>query len=581
MGNIHNIQRIEGIYKTSTATVSDYEYYDNIIFENKLESFIIGSNATSFKGFLWTFQVFNSKMPNDMNPLVCNSGTSSSCLLSCDLNQYFSTSCNTCSNCTSGCMRAGSCELCSDPLCFSCLDYQTPCLTCKANSISISDTCKCLVGFYFNQSTNTCDKCSSNCIACTSLNDCICPENSHAENQTCVCNSHFWRDSNLNCSICHSYCLDCSNSTFYRCLSCSNYLLGSVCVNQCPYGYVEDSVKKICDDGGGGISAKFGFDRLDCNFTVNDLEIKCGDMGKFYPYFDNFDPWPAYKRGIYFSDKKFCKISSQKYLLGLRFGLSIWMNPYDYGGVVFSLIESNQILLSVKVTSTSIELGVMLQSFITLSFPQIADLKTWTFLTINFEYKTDTLIEVGVNKILSNLTLIDEFPFNSSSSSIFYLSSQDTTLSSFTGFVYELSIYKSPLSLSWVEKYLNSTLPLPNCDILTFPQDLSCVPCQDSCIFGCRSMDSCNLCEDVNCLYCSDYEQGSCATCNQNFEFKNGVCAELCKSKQYSDGVYCQNCSDYCLSCKSSEKCLKCMNKYLLFEGFCYEICGKFEYFGE
>ena len=109
------------------------------------------------------------------------------------------------------------------------------------------------------------------------------------------------------------------------------------------------------------------------------------------------------------------------------------------------------------------------------------------------------------------------------------------------------------------------------CNITEFPNESSCDPCLKSCGKGCRSNETCNLCDDLKCYKCYDYSEFSCYDCKENYQVYKGFCVDECKTGQYlnEDNLKCKDCSYLCLACNSDIDCLNCTENSSLNNGIC------------
>ena len=131
---------VEFITDTTSITVyinnlqTSYSTYSNQIFiDTSPSTIIIGS---SYTGFVYGFKLWNSAVysfSTEVNDEVCGTATGFTCLLTCNYNEYFTTSCQPCLNtCTSGCVRSTSCNICNSDLCLLCAYFGEPCTSCAS-----------------------------------------------------------------------------------------------------------------------------------------------------------------------------------------------------------------------------------------------------------------------------------------------------------------------------------------------------------------------------------------------------------------------------------------------------------------
>ena len=89
-----------------------------------------------------------------------------------------------------------SCNLCQDPLCYECHDYEN--ITCS-----------------------------------------VCKTHAHLASNICVCDSDaFYHNDTETCDVCSDVCYTCTGPTFADCVECNgNLFIENLCVDYCPIGY--------------------------------------------------------------------------------------------------------------------------------------------------------------------------------------------------------------------------------------------------------------------------------------------------------------------------------------------------------
>lgn len=168
-----------------------------------------------------------------------------SCFESCPTDTFLDSKINHCKRCDS------SCESCDGPSlsdCQSC--HQDSSLKYLDNRICIS---KCPEGTFPLPSTNQCALCNSNCLTCSSENECLsCGASQSLYKSRCldkppvrayydqVAKEYF--DCALTCITCASsqICLTCDNSSKLK------FLLNGECLETCPEGTYADQTSKLC-----------------------------------------------------------------------------------------------------------------------------------------------------------------------------------------------------------------------------------------------------------------------------------------------------------------------------------------------
>jgi proprotein convertase subtilisin/kexin type 5 len=160
----------------------------------------------------------------------------STCISTCNTNQYQNTWNNSCTNCDP------SCVTCNGPSSYSCL-------SCPGvnNLLTNSTGGYCLAtcpSTGYVQVGTTCQPCDSTCITCNgvSSNQCAtCQSGYYLYNGYCryICPSGTYPDStSRQCLSCDSSCSYCFNGTAQSCTSCSGSLLlyNFTCGSTCPVG---------------------------------------------------------------------------------------------------------------------------------------------------------------------------------------------------------------------------------------------------------------------------------------------------------------------------------------------------------
>ncbi len=137
------------------------------------------------------------------------------------------------------------CRTCPNGNTTSCQSrYSNPVLVSSKTMLDLS-TSQCLAAcanrYYFSNSTNQCEACSSNCELCVSFSYCTsCPSSLllYRINNTCVstCPFGYYGSSFFTCEQCSVtlHCGSCSNE--FQCLTCSSgyYFYQNLCLQNCP-----------------------------------------------------------------------------------------------------------------------------------------------------------------------------------------------------------------------------------------------------------------------------------------------------------------------------------------------------------
>jgi proprotein convertase subtilisin/kexin type 5 len=111
---------------------------------------------------------------------------------------------------------------------------------------NISHQCVCPNSNYVDNSTYSCLPCSYVCRNCfgPSVDNCtVCSYPYYLLANSTKCRSacpsgQYADDTDRHCGLCDRICFTCTGSSSY-CTGCSNgtYLVGSMCLNDCPDGY--------------------------------------------------------------------------------------------------------------------------------------------------------------------------------------------------------------------------------------------------------------------------------------------------------------------------------------------------------
>lgn len=115
------------LFESDKSELSLSEYY----YDNYEEPLVIGDYQ--YKGFLYRLTIWQTaitQIPNQFD--ICSNGQSvTSCLWSCDSNNYYNEITDACENCdsscTSGCSTFGTCNQCSSSFCQTCSDFNATC----------------------------------------------------------------------------------------------------------------------------------------------------------------------------------------------------------------------------------------------------------------------------------------------------------------------------------------------------------------------------------------------------------------------------------------------------------------------
>ncbi|EAR90500.2 zinc finger lsd1 subclass family protein (macronuclear) [Tetrahymena thermophila SB210] len=178
-------------------------------------------------------------------PNLFYQASSSTCVQSCNTDQYKNTINQTCSTCNS------VCATCSGP-------NNNNCLSCTGNLFLYQNQClpNCPNGYFNNINNNTCNLCDSSCYTCngSAPNNCLSCQLQRYFNPVsyqCVytCNSNQYANpTSAQCKSCDSKCMTCNGPLETQCTSCINglYLENNQCVQQCSQSYFVKPNTSIC-----------------------------------------------------------------------------------------------------------------------------------------------------------------------------------------------------------------------------------------------------------------------------------------------------------------------------------------------
>ena len=506
-----------------------------------------GDANSGFIGFVWSIEIYNiyTIISYNTNEYCIYPLETSDCLSDCLINQ-FPPNCSDCSNsCSNGCINSQSCSLCQEPLCTSCSEFGL-CNSCiNGASVNSNNTCNCNNGAYLN-ANNICEHC-------------------------------YISGTNSSGALSKS-CGSCYGPNYYQCLTCIDYLLELICLDECPIGYQAGlNICAIINSGNNPI-IQYLFTAINSVYfdNINQIPAICGKTGNnLYPNLDDSDPIPSFQRGLYFTGNGSIlslNYSSTTRLLGINFYISIWVNPYSLTSPLIYRIHQSNLLFSVNIFELYLNIKVLINnSLITCTSTNQMKENAWNHALISVYYNQGTSLSFIINQVNSIITTTQNYPFIDALNSEMYIGSSLTSY--FQGFLYSLEIYlelpliKSLLSnCSACSICLVSGECIPSCNINSFYNNSTCINCPTQCTSGCRNNKNCNLCADENCAECDNYESNSCVACSETYEVKNSVCIQ-CNSTSYYEkySKTCIECQGLCTKCYSSINCTECVeNSYLI-----------------
>ncbi|CAG9326437.1 unnamed protein product [Blepharisma stoltei] len=580
-------------YSSISSTVSVYlnnilkntANYPTLLFRDVVsKTIIIGKSTTTlFKGFVYEFTLWNSAVTDFSGKVndLCGTSQGSACLWTCNINQYYYISgCSSCSSCTNGCRNSDSCNICYDPRCEICSDFE------------LGSCTQCFIG------------------ANLEFGSCVCDEN------------YYWNVNSGACEICDSKCSSCTSSEEYGCNGCkAGYvLLNGICMTFCPLGYT--AISDICT-----LNSDYIFDLKfeTLSGIIYDsksfIPVLTGNSEDFYPNYDSYDPIAAYLRGVYFNGissvlqlPPFLSYKSPKLSLSPWFTISVWINPEISFGTIFYKSNSLSIITQlVSITLSNYYPSILLRiqgTTISHKCENVVNHYSWSHLsfTINFDSTGNSIITCFVNTISDSSpgTISDYFIDDPNSLSVkigAYEQSVGYYTNFFKGFIYWMQIYNSVKSISSLSLQSSqctescSSCPLaksciPNCRILEYwigPSFSQCDSCSSDCSYSCKdSGSSCTLCYNNICELCQDYIKNSCTQCKQNASNETSCscdapylwnpyyeyCQVISEGQFWGDDGEAYSCPIKCKYCKSKTSCITCVDNAKLANNNCTCITG-------
>jgi hypothetical protein len=522
-------------------------FYENkkIIKQVEILSYFLDNNSTfsltprspsnNFTGFIWKLFLIQeaSAFPVDSTIPVST----------CSILEYPESSSEDCQSCPKSCLYFcgnNSCNICPDKLCLSCSSFSGSCDVCKNNSSLVNETCDCDIGFY-------------------------------SEYETCY--------------TCYKHCKDCSFKFMHSCTLCPenlSLLFEGIC-GRCGLGFINSSTCEL------ETSVIFN---LEFNNTikgvvfdsVNGFEVVTGKSSKFYPEYEDFDPYVAFLRGFYFNGKSsFMSVNNELFILPHSFEISFWINPISSSGAIFKKGD-----LSVYINSSIMNTCINLtDGFLCLASSETLLLKSWSKIILSFEFSSQlTTLKISESSITGEGYFIDNSTFASfgKGSDLDYLEGFLFTFSIASGVVSSRSLLTC---LEACSECLDSGYCIPTCLISEFwtgPAFDDCKACKSECGTGCRSLETCSLCADEKCKSCDSLETDTqCTDCFLN-SYSNGTCecqdgynwnpvalkCFSCESYQFVKKFECEDCPEICLTCSDQLNCLTCISNAVVEGSMCY-----------
>ena len=422
-------------------------------------------------------------------------------------------------NCTQGCVEWGRCSLCREADCSECSNFKSDC--------SIFQSSTCLDGLNLTEKKH----------------------------------------------CCYELCKECKGSRVFDCISCddSHFLTDGVCFEKCPIGYLEKE-RSCLKNRSKSLDVIFDFPST--YFTDNISSITFGEIGSAFSTFNESDPIPSMKRGLYFNKHSY--IHSDKFILPFSFMISLFIKVIEPGNI----FKKTDFQLSFNTEGIQ---AVMNDYYF---YQNTTIWNEWVRLVIGLNTTSNITTQMFIN--LKGLTL-DLF-----NKDIWFIDKFDSLIlggeSSFTGFIYRLVIYSSgylsslsdSLLISCVSSDQNDCLSM--CKFTEFQNLSDCSNCSN-CKYGCHTDEHCNPCLSDHCLNCDSFN-GSCLECDSpDYILHEGKCA--CAARKYLNKTDCLDCDYNCLECeKDAKNCTNCgtfskivNNSCSCIEGFVEDKNENYTYF--
>lgn len=345
-------------------------------------------------------------------------------------------------------------------------------------------------------------------------------------------------------SVKSACCLQCNtvDPTVTDCLFCNSgyYLLSGICLYYCPS--VHTSITGGCLPYASTLLISTNFNELLSFNPGSDFSpaggVDYNDLNSLHPTLD---------QGFYCTDYKGL-FSNSQFSFSPELTLNFYISP-SAEGIVSSLHNVAAILYTAQ--ELCIFLNVLSQVDYTSQTINVCAgpfNAEWARVCFKITQVYGDLIGIQILKNDQSLIYSTFSNFEARGSDgvpgLIYVG-DEYLLSSFTGFIYTLSVYNS---------YSDSTLTaktIPNCNFLQFYVYGQCSDCNPFCTNSkCRFGDSCNTCYFTNCQTCTGYSTNDCILCD------NGETAPDC-------------CEYFCETCTTFYFCTACQPEKVLVDNVC------------
>ncbi|CAG9330128.1 unnamed protein product [Blepharisma stoltei] len=550
----HNIAFTGSISSTGNTIISLYAdglFQSSKTSDNKSPfidegTLYIGNQASlnGFTGFLWSLKAYNA-------------------------DSFYYAEWKT-DGCVGGCHMCPTELLCPDTCSFGSFRYDGNCTECS--SACASHGCR---------SQDTCTLCKyKECLACTSFDGVCtkCIENASLSEGICSCNSNaFWDSSSRSCLLCDYLCSACTSRIACNTCKGSAVLIGGMCLNACPYGFTANPCTAVSSE-----VIDIGFDT---NFQGAYGIFNTSSSSLTFQFWDNpdsYDPIPAYKRGLYFSDGKHLVTSNSIYL-SHTFSMGLWIYVITSGDI---LQKQNSFLFNSSGSLTATLDNFTMSAVTALTLP-LSEFSGWTYLSFTILFAEGvTTITVYKNGATGQKANPGNYLYREPSSDLLYIG-KSASNSTFSGFIYQFSLWNIAIT-DFSTKLLIpcgtslDTSCLWSCPISHYYNESSCVLCPSTCThIGCRTENSCNLCDDPFCSKCSGFGPNLCTLCVAHAS-KGPTTPCSCDINYilfpFNMAYLCiLACSDIigCAGCSGSRyyQCSSCLENYFYLNGLCLSYC--------
>ena len=567
-----------------SGTVSSYSY-DYFLGQTSNILWVIGAkylstnSFTSFlTGYLYSIEIWNKDVASSnwavstsctSNPTACSACPSSSnaCLPECGINEYYDPStpaCGPCkSTCTGGCRDATYCNLCYDPICNNCFNFDSgSCTNCKANTLSGISPCTCSTQYVWYPDTETCSMCYAGCYNCI--------------------------------SPIHNDCVLCLNGYF---------LTYNECIDFCPTLFTKDTANRLCTAPTDVYVFKLEMASViygELYDSKSDFKVITGTSSNFYPNYDASDPLAADSRGYYFTGSSFMSLQNSGTYGSLAFApkltIGIWVNYITDGTLLAKqhILNTASKYLEFSIVSAKPTLNLRLttgQFSVTSTTTLVANSWYYISASIDIDSSANSICTFTINDATEpSLTFAQDYFKDLETSFTFLIGSRFLTSTTrekfFKGFIWQISLWQGQITDFSSEYSITcsgcSVCPISQtcisaCAANTLtPSCAACLSCGST--LTCVSSSTCNLCSDLKCEKCKDYTATGCTQCKVNAGFSAGIgSACMCDSGYSWNSVTetCDICANLCSPCYNLQTtgCSACVPGAYFHNNVCMPFC--------